>query len=165
MGALPTITSPSIGFPPSCAYPRQCLTRRPRAGSASAAALGLLLFDSAVCSDRPQFGIHLICFLFLCPTAQLVLARPGFPPPIRPSYLQALGPQQLAWSNCLIAIPGGHTSTRPAHDLSRTNRKALVFPPSVFRPWRRDTQIPTPTCLSVASTALALVSSHICLLG
>lgn len=31
----------------------------------------------------------------------------GLPLPIRPSYLQALGPQQLAWSNCLIAIPDG----------------------------------------------------------
>lgn len=94
-----------------------------------------------------------------------MLARPGFPPPIRPSYLQALGHNSLHGPTVLLRFQTGHTSNRPAHDLLWTNRKALVFPPSVFRPRCRDTEIPTPTCLSVAFTAFALVSSHIFLLG
>lgn len=120
-----TITSPSIGL--ALLRLSASLSHTPAQGwFCFCSCTGLLLCESAVCSDRPQFGINLFCFLFLCPTAQLVLARPGFPPPIRPSYLQALGPQQLAWSNCLIAIPDGSyqrpTSPWPLVDEQKSSR-------------------------------------------
>ena len=119
---------------PALPYVSASLSHRPGQGCfCFCSCSGPLLLESAVCSDRPQFGIHLFCFLFLCPAAQVVLARPNFPPSIRQSYLQALGPQQLAWPNCLIAIPGGSYLEQSTHDFScgPTNRKLLDFPPSV----------------------------------
>lgn len=166
MGALPTR---SLLLPLGSRLPARIRVivsqRQLRADSASAAAL--VFFFSSLPFAPTAFNLgYIYCASFSC-VQQLSLCWPGQASPLlfARRICRHWGHNSLHGPTVLLRFQTGHTSNQLAHDLLWTNRKALVFPPSAFRSWCRDTQIPTPTCLSVASAALALVSSHIHLLG
>lgn len=89
--------------PPSCTYPRHCLTRQLRAASAAAWSF----FESAVCSDRHQFKLHLLSFLFLYLTEQPALVRPSLPPSHSLLVSAGTGTTTACMFNCLITMQTG----------------------------------------------------------